>query len=173
MVQSLSHIHVLGIFYSIASRIPPGRVLGGHLQAMLKLLGPTWVHLATYGAILGHPRAILGQLGAILGPTWGHLGPSWANLGPSWGQLGPSWGQLGPSWGHLGASWGQLGASWGRLGRSRAPLGAQLVAKRLPRAGNAKTIDPFGPQKAPKRLQLGPQDGAKLASKWFKKSIKK
>ena len=51
--------HTMGA-YSIASRIPPGRVRG----AIFRLMGPSW---------------------DILAPSWANLGPSWGQLGPSWG----------------------------------------------------------------------------------------
>ena len=46
--------------------------------AALQLLCTTWVP----------PRPYLQALGRLLGPTWGQLGRSWGQLGRSWGQLG-------------------------------------------------------------------------------------
>ena len=74
--------------------------LGGHLEAILDHLGPSWGH---FGEPWGHLAVILGQRGTILSqlrPSWTILVHLGAILGPSWGHLGAI---LGPSWGHLGA----------------------------------------------------------------------
>ena len=64
--------------------------------AALQLLCTTWVP----------PGPYLQALGRLLGPTWGQLGRSWGQLGRSWGHLGRTWGQLGRTWVPLGRTWG-------------------------------------------------------------------
>ena len=94
---------------------------------------------------------------------WGSLG---LHLGGVWGVLGPLLGALGGSLGALGAllglSWDALGTLLGLLGASWAPLGRLLDATW--KKGNLSIF---------LKVQLGSQNPAKLAPKFFKNRCQK
>ena len=75
--------------YSIAARIPPGRVKEAEDEPKMAQDGPK---MAPRG-----PK--MAQHGPKMGPRWAQDGPKWAQDGPKRAQEGPRWPQDGPKMG--------------------------------------------------------------------------